>query len=369
VRAFAGTVDFPGELARRLAGRPIRLVDVGAQGGLEMPWSKIAPLLEVVGFEPLEDPFERLRETAPPNVTYVNAALGDRRGQVTLHHTVGDSASSIYRPNTAFLDAFEQSEGHEVVGTGVYAIETLDDALAGAEVHEVDFIKLDTQGSELPILQGAARTLERFVFGIEVEVALNSIYEGQPLAGDVDAFLRRYDYELHDLVLRWWRRWSGRGLQEGGRGQVIWGDALYLKSPEAVLRHLGGMDRSECEEELTKLVAICLLYGVGDYALELIGSGVVPSSSARELADLVSRHDELCASQLGVEYTFILPAALSARLHKLVRGTGARQSRRTPDWVARRAVRRWLDEHAPPTASERLRRVFAGLRSRARNDS
>jgi FkbM family methyltransferase len=73
-----------------------------------MPWAKIAPLLEVIGFEPLDEAFERLRRTAP-NVTYVKAALGDRRGEVTLHHTVGGSASSIYPPNTAFLDVFEQS--------------------------------------------------------------------------------------------------------------------------------------------------------------------------------------------------------------------------------------------------------------------
>jgi hypothetical protein len=212
------------------------------------------------------------------------------------------------------------------------------------------------------------RTLEQFVFGIEVEVELNVVYEGQPLFGDVDTFLRRYEYELQEFTLRTWRRYSGRGLEGGGRGQAVWGDALYLKCPDSVVEHLAGMDLPEREREMTKLVSMCLLYGIGDYALELIGSVGTAESFARELTDLVRRYDELCASRLGVEYTFVLPADLSARLHKFVRGTGARQRRRTPDWVARRAVRRWLDGHAPPTVSERLRRLPARLRRRVRTD-
>ena len=234
-----------------------------------------------------------------------------------------------------------------MTGTSVCAIETLDDVLAGAGIEGVDFVKLDTQGSELPILQGASRTLEQFVFGIEVEVELNVVYEGQPLFGDVDTFLRRYEYELQEFALRTWRRYSGRGLEGGGRGQAVWGDALYLKRPDSVVERLAGMDLPEREREMTKLVSMCLLYGIGDYALELIGSVGTDEAFARELTDLVRRYDELCASRLGVEYTFVLPADLSARLHKFVRGTGARQRRRTPDWVARRAVRRWLDMRLP----------------------
>jgi hypothetical protein len=254
------------------------------------------------------------------------------------------------------------SDGLEVDRTRVCPIETLDDVLAGAGIQEVDFVKLDTQGSELPILRGASRTLGQFVFGIDVEVELNVLYEGQPLFGDVDAFLRRYDYELHELTPRSLARYSGHGLEGGGRGQAVWADALYLKCPDSAVEHLGGLDPAERERELTKLVSICLLYGIGDYALELIGSVGTTESAGRELARAVRRHDELTASQLGIDYTVALPAQLSARLHKLVRNTGARQRRRTPDWVARRAVRRWLDEHAPPNAAERLRRLRARLR-------
>jgi hypothetical protein len=45
------------------------------------------------------------------------------------------------------------------------------------------------------------------------------------------------------------------------------GDALYLKCPDSVVERLAGMDLPEREREMTKLVSMCLLYGIGDYAL------------------------------------------------------------------------------------------------------
>lgn len=366
MKVIAGELEFPAALTERLAGNPIRLVDVGARGGIERPWGVIAPLLEVVGFEPLEEAFEPLQKTALPNLTYLNIGLGDRPGQATLYRTRSAAGTSIYPPNASFLDAFEKDEAFEVVSTLACQVDTLDHALAEAGIDRVDFVKLDTQGSELPILEGAAQTLERFVFGIEVEVNFNSIYERQPLFGDVDAFLRRYGYELFDLNPQWRQRYSGRGLVDGGRGQCVWGDALYLKRPAAVADHLAEVGASACEKELVKLVSTCLLYGIGDYALELIASAELPEAAARELTDTVRRYDELSASRLGIQYTFALPPELAARLHKLVRGRGERERRRSPEWFAIRAVRRWLAEHAPPSRAERLHGLHAWLRRAAR---
>jgi FkbM family methyltransferase len=363
VKTAAGKIEFPRELAERLAGNPIRLVDVGARGGLETPWVTIAPLLEVVGFEPSKEAFERLRPSAPKNVTYLNVALGDRPGKATLYRTRSAGGTSMYRPNASFLDAFEKDEAFEVVSTSVCRVETLDHVLAEAGIDRVDFIKLDTQGGELPILEGAVQTLQQFVFGVEVEVGLNPIYERQPLFGDVDAFLRRHGYELFELKPQWRLRYSGRGLRDGGRGQWVWGDAVYLKRPAAVADRLASINVPARTMEVVKLVSICLLYGIGDYALDVIASAELPEAAARELAETVRRHDELWASRLGIEYTFVLTPELSAQLHKLVRGRGERQRHRPPEWLAVRAVRRWLEEHAPPSRAERL---HAQLRRTAR---
>jgi hypothetical protein len=45
----------------------------------------------------------------------------------------------------------------------------------------------------------AQETLRRGVFGIEVEVELNPMYEQQPLLSDIDRFLRPFGYELASI--------------------------------------------------------------------------------------------------------------------------------------------------------------------------
>jgi hypothetical protein len=88
MNTLAGEIELPEELLGRLGG-PIRLVDVGARGGLEPPWPAIAGRLEAIGFEPAADAFEHLLRTAPPNVTYLNVALDAHPGEVTLYLTRG----------------------------------------------------------------------------------------------------------------------------------------------------------------------------------------------------------------------------------------------------------------------------------------
>ena len=58
------------------------------------------------------------------------------------------------------------------------------------EVINPDFVKLDTQGTELYILKGMQHTLTRSIFSVEVEVEFIEMYQDQPLFNEVDSFMR-----------------------------------------------------------------------------------------------------------------------------------------------------------------------------------
>jgi len=114
-------------------------VDIGAHVGL---WSHyLAKQFEVVhSFEPVaahRECFER--NVQAENVVLYPVALGDREGSISMHTSTGSSGDSW------------------ISGEGDIPLKMLDDY----DLHDVDLIKLDCEGGELPALRGAVKTLLR----------------------------------------------------------------------------------------------------------------------------------------------------------------------------------------------------------------
>jgi hypothetical protein len=84
---------------------------------------------------------------------------------------------------------------------------------------EVDILKLDLQGYELEALRGATNLLPR-IKTITTEVEFVPLYDGQPLFGDIDCFLRQSGFRLLNLYELWTHP----------DGQLTAGDAIYLNT-------------------------------------------------------------------------------------------------------------------------------------------
>ena len=253
---------------------PLVLVDVGARGGLKSNWSRARRHLRLLGFEPDEREFTRLVESTraqdSPNA-FFNTALHNHRGPIRLHVARDRGLSSIFEPNREFLDAFPEASRFDTVDVQQVEADSLDDQLREREITDVDFVKVDTQGSELLVLQGASDALASSVAGVEVEVEFSAIYKDQPLFADVDTFLRGLGFLLFDLRPCYWKRAAGRSLG-GPRGQVIWADALYLKGLPALRAGLAPLGPELRKSKVLRAISISLLYGYSDYALEILRS-------------------------------------------------------------------------------------------------
>ena len=267
------------------ARHPLTLVDVGARGGLKKNWSVARPHLRLVGFEPDAREHEQLvarARAAGSGDRFYNTALHDRRGPITLHLARDRGLSSIFTPNRAFLDQFPEADRFDTTDVQQVPADTMDDVLAADGVTDVDFIKADTQGSELHVLRGGTRILSSSVVGVEAEVEFSPIYTDQPLFADVDAFLRGLGFMLFDLRPCYWKRARGRDVG-GPWGQIIWADALYLRSVPSLRAALQPLDGSARKAKLLKAMSVSVLYGYYDYALELLGQlGESMSTSERE---------------------------------------------------------------------------------------
>jgi FkbM family methyltransferase len=253
-------------LDKLIAGSPIVYVDCGARGGRLPPWLRPLRHAAYIGFE--ADPAEcaRLNERGRARHRYIAAFLGRGVEQRTFFVTRSAACSSLLEPNMALLNAFAGlGPLFEVEHT--ISVETipLERCLQDAGISSVDFIELDTQGAELQILAGGGHTVLDHVVGIRVEVEFAPMYAGQPLFADVDGWLRARGFQLFDLE-RYRARRAAVHVDVPTSGQLLWGQALYLRTHEGL-----------SPERAVRLGVIAALLNRPDLAVEVL-RGIPPGA-------------------------------------------------------------------------------------------
>ena len=166
--------------------------------------------LRVIGFEPNKEEYIRLEKSNPDKIIF-NTALWNDKQNINFYVTRADRLCSCLEPNKELLSEFPNSERFDVLKKIELPANTLDDILQGTnEVDKVlkrpDFVKIDTQGTELFILEGMKDTLSKSIFGIEVEVEFIEMYRDQPLFNELDGYLRSKGFYLFDLKKFYWKR-------------------------------------------------------------------------------------------------------------------------------------------------------------------
>lgn len=260
-------------------------VDIGAAEGIPRKWSSIAEHLKIVAFEPDS------RATVPgihnDRFVVIPAPLSKESKDLKFYLAKGFGKSSLYRPNMAFLSQFVDSERFEVVKEIIFPaaqVLTLDRAFETVQCPAADFIKLDTQGSELDILEGGQKALSG-VFGVQVEVEFAPLYEKQPLFRDVDSFMNDHGFQLMDLRRSYWKRKAH--CQFIGKGQLIFADALYSRSLESFADMLSKIrGTASVVPKIYKCVLTCLIYEMYDYAIAVLNyagkKGYIENSESQE---------------------------------------------------------------------------------------
>ena len=193
------------------------VLDVGANVG------QFASLLRrdgytgrIISFEPLSEAYAELQRSASLDTAWEispRCALGNSVGAAEINIS-GNSWSSSLLP---MLGAHEAAAPASVyTGKETVSIRTLDSVspryLAGAHA---PFLKIDTQGFEWSVLDGARETIPKLK-GIMVELSLVPLYEGQHLWDAIIDRLEREGFTLWSLQPAFTDRVSGRILQLDG---------------------------------------------------------------------------------------------------------------------------------------------------------
>ena len=251
----------------------ISIIDLGAAGGIEPRWAKISAYLNYFGFEPDSRAIQLDTNKDFKSYTVIPSLVSNKREIKNLYISREEGKSSIYQPNNEFISRFPNSRRFETVKTVSLETATIDTLIK----QEIDFIKLDIQGAELDALEGSQEVLKS-VLGIESEVEFMEMYKSQPLFSNVNEFLLKQGFEFIDFTNL--RRWERDRL--GEIGQCVFGDGLYLRSPEFI------SSSRYTEIKIRKYIAILFLYNRFD------------------LIDVVLRNNPVLASQLNDFYSFLL---------------------------------------------------------------
>jgi len=135
----------------------------------------------IVSFEPLPDAHAALVARSrghPAWVVEERCCLGEREGEVLIHVSENSVSSSILPIHPEHV-AIAREAGY--VGVEKAPMRTLD-AIAPRHLEgsRAALLKIDVQGYEEQVLRGASETLRR-VRGLQVELSLRPVYEGQTL--------------------------------------------------------------------------------------------------------------------------------------------------------------------------------------------
>lgn len=128
----------------------------------------------IVSIEPASGPYRQLQDrlSGDRSWTALNIALGAEEGEARLNISEDTRFSSVLKASD-LADIFDPKA--RVVATETVPVETLDRLLAD-RAFSAGFLKIDTQGFERQVLEGAKKTLKRCV-GVQLELPIGHLYE------------------------------------------------------------------------------------------------------------------------------------------------------------------------------------------------
>jgi FkbM family methyltransferase len=182
-------------------GGEIRCVfDVGAHVGQSAAlFADTFPAARVHSFEPDPESYAHLQALAAayPRVTTINAAVGERDGEATFFVNEFSQTNSLLKATEGAGRFLVGPHGLDQRKETTVRVITLDRYCVEERIERIDLLKLDTQGYELQVLDGARGLLERQAVPlIYVEVGFVTLYQGQPLFPQVYQYLYDREYRM-----------------------------------------------------------------------------------------------------------------------------------------------------------------------------
>ena len=202
------------------------VLDIGAnvgQFGRDLRRAKFAG--RILSVEPLRGAYRQLEAelAVDPAWTAERAAVSDQPGTLTMNVAGNSVSSSVLPMRSEHVDA---APAARYVNTEEVTATTVDDLVVR---HKLDpastLLKIDVQGYEKSVLDGAEQTLPRFA-AVRTELSLVPLYDGQALMPEMMAYLDERGFDLWFLE---------RGFTDPHTRRVLQLDGVFFRRPTETL--------------------------------------------------------------------------------------------------------------------------------------
>lgn len=176
------------------------VLDVGANAGQYHDFLRDKVLYggSIVSFEPVGHHVELLRERARADGAWhiEGYALGAKDGNLPINVMVADQFSSFLEPDNSRVGAYDGlNVPCHVENVQVRTLDVVMPALQERLRFERPYLKLDTQGFDIEVLQGAHDSLPD-VRGLQTEASVIGIYKGMPGYMDTLRYLDERGFDV-----------------------------------------------------------------------------------------------------------------------------------------------------------------------------
>lgn len=173
----------------------------------------------ILSFEPLSAVFGQLESkcSTDPRWGGYNLALGDEDGAAEINISDNTFSSSLL----GMMPQHESSAPDSVyVGSETIEVKKLDTIYSDLPISGEVYLKIDTQGFGMQVLEGAEKVLSK-IRGVEVETSLVPLYHDEELIESIIAYMRDRGFVPMSIE---------PGFADGDTGQLLQADVIFYRN-------------------------------------------------------------------------------------------------------------------------------------------
>ncbi len=182
--------------------RPPVLVDIGASLGIKTDWKHLAPFSIGIAVEGGRTAEECLQKSSGNFLKYhaiSQVITAESTDQKKFYETKSPYCSSTLRPTPERLEGYAYSDLFSIVSEKLVPAISFSDILKKLDVRYIDWLKLDTQGTDLRLFKSLDQNLKHDLLRVEFEPGLIDAYEGEDKLFHILQYMNDYPFWIDEF--------------------------------------------------------------------------------------------------------------------------------------------------------------------------